>query len=85
MKYYHIIRRNLVAKGEGWFDNYIYQNGEWVEDTKCLVSDRLFGYDSSEPADSPYGIGNTDMLEDIETITEEEAMKLIAQQENGKK
>ena len=50
MKYYYIKFLNLVTKGEGMLNNYIYKDGKWVEDTKDLVSDRLIGYDPTEPA-----------------------------------
>jgi hypothetical protein len=48
----------------------------WVNDREHILIDRLFGYDKYEPKDSPYAIGNTDMLSRIDGITEEEAMKL---------
>lgn len=83
MKYYHIIGRNLVAKVDEHYCAYIYQNGEWVIDTKNMVFDSLYGFD---PDDVPlYGFGNIEISDDIESITEEEAMELIAQQENSKK
>lgn len=78
MKYYYIKSKKLYARGENWFDNYIYEDGKWIKDTKNIVSDRLFGYDPSEPPDSPYGFGNTDILGDIEEITEEEFKRRIS-------
>ena len=82
MKYYYIKGRKLVVKSEDWLNNYIYKDGEWVKDIEHYVSDRLIGYDPSEPAGSPYAIGNTDIMDEIESITEEEAMKLIAEYDN---
>ena len=78
MKYYYIKRKKLYARGENLFDNYIYKDGKWIKDTKNIVSDRLLGYDPSEPPDSPYGFGNTDMMDDIEEITEEEFKRRIS-------
>lgn len=62
------------------FVPYLYnkENG-WVVDDKHILMDRLFGYDETEPKDSPYAIGCTDMLDRIDNITEEEAMKLISE------
>ncbi|HOM02572.1 MAG TPA: hypothetical protein PLH43_07075 [Acetivibrio sp.] len=63
-------------------DNYVYylydKEKGWVVDTKHILFDRLFGYDETEEPDSPYRIGNTDMMSRVEVITEEEANKLIA-------
>lgn len=70
MTYYYIKSKELFAMSRGENDNYIYQNGIWVEDTKNWVCDRLMGYDPYD--DSPYGIGNTDIMDDIEEITEED-------------
>ena len=57
----------------------VYRNGDWDEGDEawCMIHDRLMGYDASEPDDSPYAMGNTDIMNKIEEITEEEAMKRI--------
>ena len=39
--------------------------------------DRIIGYDESEPHDSPYKIGNLDIMENIIVITEKEALNII--------
>lgn len=69
MTYYYIKSKKLFAKitEEG---EYIYKNGEWIKDKEHIVMDRLVGYDPTD--DSPYGFGNTDIMEDLEKITEEE-------------
>ncbi|CDB39523.1 unknown [Azospirillum sp. CAG:260] len=74
-QYYYIKSKNLFAMSKGLFDNYLYKNDKWVEDTQNLVSDRLMGYDPTEANDSPYKIGNTDIMDDIEKITEDEFEK----------
>ena len=77
--YYYIKSKKLFAKSTSSGD-YIYKNGEWSKDTKHLVCDRLLGYDPSD--DSPYGIGNTDIMEDLEKITEEEFKKNLMSNQN---
>jgi hypothetical protein len=75
--YYLIKDLNIVGKKEG-FIPYIYDKDKgWVVDNDNILSDRLIGFDETEEPDSPYRIGNTDMLSRVEEITEEQAMKLI--------
>ncbi|MBO4537272.1 MAG: hypothetical protein J5694_00190 [Erysipelotrichaceae bacterium] len=81
--YYYINDKDLVAKSVGG-RHYIYRGTGWRLDRSFIVSDRLNGYDSSEPFGSPYGFGNTDMLDRIDEITKEEAMKIIEEQRNKK-
>ena len=40
-----------------------------------VILDRLVGYDSFEPPGSPYGIGCMSVMDEIEKISEEEALK----------
>lgn len=76
--YYHIKDLNMVAK-EDEFVPYVYEPGKgWVVDKDHILMDRLMGYDNTEPADSPYRIGNTSMLEAVKEVSEKEAEKLIA-------
>ena len=42
--------------------------------------DHLVGYDPSEPADSPYAIGNTSIIDEIEEISFDKAMRVINEQ-----
>ncbi len=74
MKYYYIRDLNCFARGAG-FDNYIYKNGKWEPDRDHLVSDRLVGYDTYEDDDSPYKIGNTEIMDEIVEITEDEFLR----------
>ena len=73
---YYLIFDRLVGKkeNEGY---YLYSDGEWVLDSKNVIMDHLMGYDPSEPAGSPYGIGNLSIMDEIEEITHERAMELI--------
>ena len=43
---------------------------------KFCVDNLFVKYDPHEPPGSPYGIGNTSIMDEIEDITYEEAMKL---------
>ena len=63
----------MFAKSNSFLDNYLYKNGEWVKDDEFIVSDRIIGYEPDE--DPYYGIGNIDITEDLEEITEEEFKK----------
>lgn len=61
------------------FDCYIYDTEKgWIPDDKNILMDRIIGYDATEPSDSPYGIGNTDILSCVDEITEDEANAIIA-------
>ena len=74
--YYRIIPLNQIGrKTESGYE--LYRNGQWVQDEEHLISDRLIGYDPSEPPGSPYGIGNTEIMREIEEISPEEAEKYI--------
>ena len=71
IKYYRIKPLNLIGrKTDAGYE--LFRNGEWVTDTGHLISDRLMGYDPGEPEGSPYAIGNTDIMDEIEEISMEE-------------
>ena len=78
MNYYTIPDRGFVAKGI-YFDNWIYDYDslEWKKDDKYIISDALMGYDPGEPDGSPYGIGSTSAMDEIEHIDYETAMEII--------
>ena len=76
--YYHIKDLNVLAKEEDYVP-YLFVSGKgWVVDNDNVLMDRIMGYDSSEPADSPYKMGNTDVMESVKEISEKEADKMIA-------
>ena len=69
MNYYTIPDRGIVAKGiflNNWI--YDYESREWKKDDKYIISDALMGYDPGEPDGSPYGIGSTSAMDEIEHI-----------------
>lgn len=78
--YYLILNRQLGKEEDGKY--YLYTNGNWVPDTKSTILGRLMGFDPSEPEDSPYAIGNMDIMDTIEVITEQQATKFINQNNN---
>ncbi len=79
--YYLILNRQLGKEEDGKY--YLYTNGNWVPDTKCTILGRLMGFDPSEPADSPYAMGNLDIMDTIEVITEQQALQFIADHTAG--
>jgi len=76
-KYYRINDMNLIGKLDD-FIPYLHINGKWEVDNNNVLMDRLMGYDVSEPKDSNYKMGSTDMLLRIDEIAEEEALKLVS-------
>ena len=73
-KYYLILKQTVGKEEDGKY--YLFQDGSWEPDTNWVIMDRLMGFDPSEPPDSPYRIGCTDVLEQIEDISMEKAMML---------
>ena len=76
---YYLIRERILGKNEnGQYS--LFKNGTWQPDTEHLIMDTLMGYDPYEEPDSPYGIGNTSIMEEIETISAEEAKAFLRRQ-----
>ncbi len=72
---YYLIRKRTVGKLEnGCF--YLFENGRWEFDSGHEIMDLLTGFDESEPPDSPYRIGCLDVMDKIEDITLDDALKL---------
>lgn len=70
MDYYFISDLNKVAKIENYVP-YIYdKNNGWVVDNKNILMDRIMGYDGES-------IGNSSELFKVDSITEEQANKII--------
>lgn len=51
------------------------KNNEWIKANNNEITDRLMEYDSSEPSDSPYAIGNTDIMSSIKELTLEKTIE----------
>jgi hypothetical protein len=74
---YYLLWGKQLGKREGTGSmqkDYLFENGKWVPDNNCLIMDHLAGYDPREPICSEERFGNPGILDDIEEITEEEAM-----------
>ena len=76
--YYRIREQSLGKKEDGKY--FLFQNAKWVPDENHVITDLLVGFDPSEPEDSPYRIGNTSVLFEMDEITEDQAISLINQQ-----
>ena len=74
-KYYLIKDRFLGKKEDDIF--YLFKDGKWIIDEDFVILGYLIGFDESEPEGSPYGIGNTGIMDSIEKITEQEAMEFL--------
>lgn len=76
--YYWINDLKVIAKRDDSV-SYLYDMAkkEWVRDMNRYLMDRIMGYDRSEPADSPYGIGSSDMMDRVEEISEDKAFEMI--------
>ena len=73
--YYYIKVRNLIGKKDD--DHYyVFQDGKWKRDTRSIILGYLMGYDETEE-DSLYAIGNTEIMEQIQIITEQELNKIL--------
>ena len=69
---YYLIKGRIIGKMVD-YNPFIYDDG-WKPDTGSMIIDRLLGFDPFEPPGSPYCIGNTDVMEEIEEIPKETAM-----------
>ena len=73
---YYLIRERRLGKAQedGYF---LYDNGEWVAYERNVIRDHLMGYDPND--DTPYGFGSLSIMDEIEEITEEEAIAFMNQ------
>ena len=78
---YYLICERLLGKREyenDGFTDYLFLGGSWVFDGSLTILKYLFGFDETEPEDSPYAVGNSDIMDEIQEISKEDAMKIIA-------
>lgn len=83
---YYLIRDRIVARRESNGDSVrdrIFVDGEWVDDSGHKIMDHLMGFDPSEPEGSPYRFGNTDVLMEMDEISEEDAKRIIDQKKKS--
>ncbi len=72
IKYYLILEKRLFCAIKNFALELI--DGNWSEADYNEIGDRLIGYDASEPSDSPYKIGNSNIMAEIKKLTEEEVI-----------
>ena len=73
---YYLIRERRLGKAQedGYF---LYNNGEWIADERNVILDHLMGFDPND--DSFYGFGNAQIMDEMEEITEEQAIAFMNQ------
>ena len=71
MQYYYIKDLKLYGREEG-LDCYLWNGTKWYEDKEWIIADRLFGFDKTADPDDPYGFGDTEILNSIVEITEDD-------------
>ena len=78
--YYYIYDLEKVGKVDGNGDCWLLEKDGWHGGHKAFlaINDRLNGFDDTEPPESPYRFGNSEVTSKIKVITEEEAKKYAA-------
>ena len=71
---YYLIRGKRLGKAQkdGY---YLYDNGQWIVDERNVILDHLVGFDPAD--DSFYGFGNAEIMDEMEEITEEQAIAFM--------
>ena len=78
--FYYLVYEKFVAKmtnQNGRVQAFRFKDGAWEEVALTFITDKLNGYDPLD--DTPFGFGGGSVW-DIDDLTEEEAMKLMAEQ-----
>lgn len=71
--YYRIKDKGMIARQDDMFSCAVFVPGRgWVHDSDNLLLDRMVGFDGN-------GIGNTDIMSQIEKISEKEAYESTAE------
>ena len=74
---YYLIREKRLGKKEGKA-YFLYDKTEWIPDERNVIRDKLMGYDPGD--NTPYGFGSLSVMDEIEEITKEEAVKVMNRQ-----
>lgn len=79
---YYLITNKLLVKGDvlspkgGLVENaFVYRDGNWQEVNPNIINDRIIGFDQFD--DSAFGMGNAEIMDELQEISEEEANNLI--------
>ncbi len=77
-RYYYVEQKKLVGRTpeDNCFYSEVYQPGSgWVYDGNHDISDRIIGF---EPGEEPgWGIGHTDIMDEICSVSRDEAIQLV--------
>lgn len=65
---FYLIDDNRLLYTDGK-ESFEYKNNEWIKTNNSEITDRLIVYDPSESSDSPYAIGNTNIISSIKELT----------------
>lgn len=80
VKYYLVNDHFLYCCSNCIAFNYL-PNGTWIEcDYIRCVADYLYGFDESEPLESPYRFGNYSISSQIQEISENEVINRFGRQ-----
>lgn len=71
--YYLIRERRLGKKESGKY--FLYDKTKWIPDDRNVIRAHLMGYDPND--DSSFGFCSMSIMDEIEEITEEQAMEFI--------
>ena len=79
---YYLIKNKLLVKGDvlspkgGLVENaFVYRDGDWQEVNPYIINDRITGFNPFD--DSIYGMGNAEIMDELQEICEEETNNLI--------
>lgn len=79
---YYLIKNKLLVKGDvlspkgGLVENaFVYRDGDWQEVNPYIINDRITGFNPFD--DSIYGMGNAEIMDELQGISEEETNNLI--------
>ena len=79
---YYLIKNKLLVKGDvlspkgGLVENaFVYRDGDWQEVNPYIINDRITGFNPFD--DSIYGMGNPEIMDELQEISEEETNNLI--------
>ncbi len=76
---YYLIYERLVGKANEQV-YYLFQNGYWVPDKGHVILDHLYGYDPYEPEGSPYAMYNSSVMDEMEEIERDQAVRICGRQ-----
>lgn len=79
---YYLIKNKLLVKGDvlspkgGLVENaFVYRDGDWQEVNPYIINDRITGFNPFD--DSIYGMGNAEIMDELQETSEEETNNLI--------